>query len=139
MAQRTILPNGNAAGRGQDHRFRQLLNDGDNAGVAATPLPDGTLSIVARGKSGRVRHAEVLDPDGRPMLLPDALRALASARQQAQRMLDQATDHAVALMALAGDDADLNIAAQARDLGLSRTTLYSRLDGVDLDKPAKSK
>lgn len=132
MTDAPVPRSGPSPARGQDRRFRQLANV--HAAVAATVLPDGTLSLLARNEAGAIAAAEVLQRDGRPLSLTEAIRHLGAARQQAQRLVDQATDHLVALTALAVRELDdeLNLSAIARDAGMARQTLYNRLEAVEL-------
>jgi transcriptional regulator of acetoin/glycerol metabolism len=119
----------------QQLRFTALAND--HAAVSVVHLPEG-LGLLARDEDGAVVVVEVLDGDGRTVRIDEALRITGAARQQAARTLEQSTDLAIALVAL-DEDTPRNLAETARELGMSRTTLYARLDALQIAEPANAK
>lgn len=119
----------------QDRRLRALMSD--HAAVAAQPLPDGTLSLIARNAAGEVELVELVDRGGRPLRQEEALRSLAHARQSAARLVEQADEAVTALVAL--DQArggEPNLSTIATDVGIARSTLYKRLESVVV-RPAR--
>lgn len=110
----------------QDQRFRELTRDYE--GVALTPLAGGLLILACRDAAGDVAHLEVVDRDGQALPAAEVTRALGTARQHAYALGDRVTDHLVEHLRLRSDAGDdLNISQIARDTGVARQTLYTRL------------
>jgi DNA-binding phage protein len=106
-------------------RFHELANE--HAAVARLELAGAGTSLLARDADGRPELLEVI-ARGEVLESAAALEVLAQSRGAIVRAAEQATDHLVAGIALrlqAGED--VNIAAIARDAGLSRQTIYTRL------------
>lgn len=117
----------------QTARMRALMDRHD--AVASVDLDDGLASLVARNAAGDVELVEVLDPDGEAIHRPQvALNAIAHKRRRAVRELEQTTDHALALVALHPNDTG-SVALIARELGISRQTLYTRLESTRVATP----
>jgi transcriptional regulator of acetoin/glycerol metabolism len=111
-------------------RFTALANEYD--AVSVTLLPAGGAAMVARKTGGAIAHAELVGRDGETLRRDVALRELAAARANAARLAEQALDAAAALVALAG--AEVNVSEVARDLDVSRTTLYARVRALDVHR-----
>lgn len=112
--------------------FRELCDA--HAGVSRLDLDAGAarplLSLAARDDSGRPTAAAVVR--GSDVLTAEqAVEVLGRARRRALVTAEQATEHLFAGLELrvrAGED--LNIAAIARETGLSRQTVYTRLEAA---------
>jgi DNA-binding phage protein len=116
-----------------DRRFRELCNAFD--AVARLELAGAGTSLLARDAgNGRPEVLEVLDPLGKVLEHIDALELLAQARAALERATEQATEHLLAGLALrirAGQE--VNLSAIAREAGLSRQTIYTRLGDLGVN------
>lgn len=118
----------------QDARFRALCDVHD--AVAARPLPDGTLALTARDKSGKLAGAELVDDAGRALPLDETIRRLGAVRQAALEQAEAATDQLVAHLAIASvvNPNAVNLSDVHETTGVARQTLYNRLKALDLSK-----
>jgi transcriptional regulator of acetoin/glycerol metabolism len=108
----------------QDARFRELCSIYD--AVSRTELPGGYLVLAATGPDGTVQAVEVLDRAGDPLENGRAVSVLGTARRHALELADRTTDLVVNVIALQPDD-EVNLSKIARETGIARQTLYTRL------------
>lgn len=128
----------------QDHRVAELKASHER--VITTPMPDGTLAVLAfskpaKRKRGEPEHrlevSELLDAQGYPLGPDEVIRRLGDVRRTAIATADAALEHLtgnLAVRARAGEE--LNIAAIRRETDLSRTTIYRRL--TELGVPSRA-
>lgn len=124
----------------QQARFQELASKEGHDAVTAHPLPDGTLILTARNSAGKIVTVEVLDGNGGRLELADplgAIRRLGMFRTMALEEVDKLTAAIANLLALrqaAGEE--LHLTELARESGLARQTLYSRVADAPLAKGA---
>jgi hypothetical protein len=127
----------------QQARFQELASTRGIDAVTQLALPDGTLILTAL-KGDEVLVVEALDGNGRPLheLDPVAvLRRLGVVREQALAQAERVLDAIANLTAIRrADGEDVNIAEIAREAGLTRKTLYLRLEAAAIaDKRKRSR